>query len=148
MDIAWLTRSLTRLRFTRLGSPAIRGPSAVPHEVLEMRRSMSVGRRMIRPYRWLTVRKQDREAPQLVRERVKCGKLSCHCARGVRHGPYWYFRYEEWDRTAGIVRYRREYVSKVELSRVQGWIRRERAGNKQMQSFLSLARQYVSRPTG
>jgi hypothetical protein len=111
-----------------------------------MKRSMSVGRRMMRPYRWSTVSKQDREAPQLVRERVRCGKLSCHCARGVRHGPYWYFRYEEWDRTAGILRYRREYVPKVELPRVQGWIRRDRAGSKQMRSFLSLIRRYASRP--
>jgi hypothetical protein len=48
---------------------------------------------MKRAYRWLAVKPQDRETPQLVRERVKCGKPSCRCTRGVRHGPYWYFPY-------------------------------------------------------
>jgi hypothetical protein len=74
---------------------------------------------MMRPYRWLTVRTEDRDAPQLVRERVRCGKPSCRCTRGVKHGPYWYLRYEEWDQAAGVVRYRREYVPKCKLARVR-----------------------------
>jgi hypothetical protein len=94
----------------------------------------------MRSYRWLTVSMQDREAPQLVREWVKCGKPSCHCAGGVRHGPYWYFRYEEWDRADGVVRYRREYVPRCELARVRGWIRRHRIRNGFSRSFLRLAR--------
>ena len=102
--------------------------------------------RMMRPYRWLTVSTRDREAPQLVRERVKCGKPSCRCARGVKHGPYWYFRYEEWDRAAGVVRYRREYVPKSELARVRRWIRRDRIAHGRVRSFLRFARRYVSRP--
>jgi hypothetical protein len=106
---------------------------------------MSLDRRIMRPYRWLTVSPQDREAPQLVRERVKCGKPSCRCAGGVRHGPYWYFRYEEWDPATGVVRYRREYVPKCELARVRGWIRRDRLANGLVRSLLRDARRYVSR---
>jgi len=68
--------------------------------------------RALRPYRYLTVAKEDREDPRLVRERVKCGKPSCRCAKdvGYRHGPYMYLRYEEYDRRTGETRYRREYV--------------------------------------
>jgi hypothetical protein len=101
---------------------------------------------MSRPYKWLAVSRRDREAPQLVREWVKCGKPSCRCARGMRHGPYWYFRYEEWDRAAGLVRYRREYVPKRELGRVRRWIKRHRRENQRTRSFLSSARRYLSRP--
>ena len=56
--------------------------------------------RVLRPYHYLTVAKEDREDPRLVRERVKCGKPSCRCAQDVRHrhGPYIYLRYEEFDR--------------------------------------------------
>jgi len=47
--------------------------------------------------------------PHLVRELVKGGKPSCDCAKDVRrrHGPYWYFRFEEFDRRTGQTRYRR-----------------------------------------
>ena len=46
--------------------------------------------RVLRSYRYLTVAKEDREDPRLVRERVKCGKPSCRCAQDerYRHGPY------------------------------------------------------------
>jgi hypothetical protein len=100
---------------------------------------------MKRAYRWLAVKPQDRETPQLVRERVKCGKPSGRCTRGVRHGPYWYFRYEEWDRDAGVVRFRREYVPPGELARVRRWIRRARAENWCTRSFLSSLRRWLSR---
>jgi len=59
--------------------------------------------RVLRPYHYLTIAKKDREDARLVRERVKCGKPSCRCARDVRyrHGPYLYLRYEEYDRRTG-----------------------------------------------
>ena len=59
-------------------------------------------------------------------ERVRCGKPSCRCARGLRHGPYTFLRYQYWDRVAGRDRYGREYVPRSELRRVQRWIRRAR----------------------
>src|SRR5882672_5067392 len=82
--------------------------------------------RVLRPYHYMTVAKEDREDPRLVRERVKCGKPSCRCAQDVRHrhGPYIYLRYEEFDRRTQQVRYRREYVAESELARVRQWIRR------------------------
>ena len=29
----------------------------------------------------------------VVWERVRCGKVSCHCRNGLRHGPYCYLHY-------------------------------------------------------
>jgi uncharacterized protein DUF6788 len=81
----------------------------------------------LRPFRYLRISPQDRERVHLVREQVKCGKPSCRCARGLRHGPYTFLRYEYWDGNAGRVRYAREYVPRSELRRVQRWIRRARA---------------------
>ena len=46
----------------------------------------------------------------------RCGKRSCRCARGERHGPYW-SRY--W-REAG--RRRRAYVRPSDLARVRAGI--------------------------
>ena len=83
--------------------------------------------RRLRPFRYLRIPPQDRERVHLVRERVKCGKPSCHCARGLRHGPYIFLRYEYWDAAAGRDRYAREYVPPSELPRVRRWIRRARA---------------------
>ena len=100
---------------------------------------------MRRAYKWLAIQPQDRETPQLVREWVKCGKPSCRCRRGRGHGPYWYLRYEEWDAEAGAVRYRREYVPRGELRRVQRWIRRARAENWRWRSFLSSLRRCLPR---
>jgi hypothetical protein len=81
----------------------------------------------------------DRDSdPQLVRERVECGKRGCRCTRGVRHGPYWYLRYEEWDRVA--VRYRREYVPKDQVKRVRRWIRYHRAQHASVRALLFSSR--------
>jgi len=101
--------------------------------------------RALRPYRYLTVAKEDREDPRLVRERVKCGKPSCRCAKdvGYRHGPYMYLRYEEYDRRTGETRYRREYVPAVELARVRRWIRRARAASSRGRAVMSLLRRYA-----
>ena len=85
------------------------------------------GRRALRPFRFLDIPFQDREGVYLVRERVTCGKQSCRCARGLRHGPYTYLRYQYWDGHAGRDRYAREYVPRSEWRRVSRWIRRARA---------------------
>jgi hypothetical protein len=84
-------------------------------------------RRTLRPFRYLRIPPRDRERVHLVRERVKCGKPACCCARGLRHGPYTFLRYEYWDGNAGRVRYAREYVPRSELPRVRRWVRRARA---------------------
>jgi Family of unknown function (DUF6788) len=93
-----------------------------------------------RTFRWLTIKPKDREDPELVRELVKCGKPSCRCSRGVRHGPYWYFRYEEWDSATGVVHYRREYVPPGEVRRVRRCIQRARRDSAQLRSILSFLR--------
>ena len=80
-----------------------------------------------RPFRYLSIAPPDRERVHLVRERVQCGKPSCRCVNGLRHGPYIYFRYQYWDPVAGRIRYRREYVPRSELPRVRRWIRQARA---------------------
>jgi len=83
--------------------------------------------REIRPYRYLTISPDARERVHLVRERVRCGKPGCRCARGSKHGPYWYLRYQYWDAAAQRDRYAREYIPRSELPRVRLWIRRVRA---------------------
>ena len=42
-----------------------------------------------------------------------CGKPSCRCARGERHGPYWSHRWREGGRQ------RRRYVKPADLEQVQ-----------------------------
>ena len=88
---------------------------------------LEMGRRALRPFRYLRIPPQDRERVHLVRERVKCGKPSCRCASGLRHGPYVFLRYQYWDGDTGRDRYAREYVPLSELPRVRRWIRRARA---------------------
>src|SRR5438128_7119177 len=68
------------------------------------------------------------------------------CAKDVRrrHGPYWYLRFEEFDRRTGQTRYRREYVPQSELARVRRWIRRSRADRARGRAVLSLLRHYVT----
>jgi len=83
--------------------------------------------RTLRFFRYLLIPPGDRERVHLVRERVKCGKPSCHCASGLRHGPYTFLRYQYWDGAAGRDRYAREYVPRSELPRVRRWIRLARA---------------------
>ena len=61
-----------------------------------------------------------------------------------RHGPYWYFRFEEFDRRTGQTRYRREYVPESELARVRRWIRRSRAASGRGRAVLSFLRHYVT----
>ena len=86
--------------------------------------------RVLRPYHYLTVAKEDREDPHLVRERVKCGKPSCRCAQDLRHrhGPYIYLRYEEFDparskRTSRRVPLRSEPLSAFQRSEATGALR-------------------------
>jgi hypothetical protein len=106
--------------------PPARSPVPTPAEGTKSHRQR-VARRALRPFRYLRILPQDRERVHLVHERVKCGKPSCRCARGLRHGPYTFLRYRYWDRDAGRDRYAREYVPRSELPRVRRWIRRARA---------------------
>jgi hypothetical protein len=92
----------------------------------------------------LEIPKKDREAPYLVREFVRCGKPICRCNEGLRHGPYSYLRYEEWDAEARMDRYRREYVPTRELARVRRWIRRHRADAAFGRGLMGLLRRYVA----
>jgi hypothetical protein len=102
--------------------------------------------RTLRPYHYLRVAEQDRDNPHLVRELVRCGKPSCGCVTDVRrrHGPYWYLRFEEFDRRTGQTHYRREYVPQSELARVRRWIRRSRAVSARGRAVLSFLRHYVT----
>jgi hypothetical protein len=85
--------------------------------------------------------------PAILREHVKCRKVSCQCALGLTHGPYWYLRYEEWDPEHQIIRYRREYVTRRALPRVRAWIRRDRQSSARSRAFLSLARRAIRQET-
>jgi hypothetical protein len=99
-----------------------------------------------RPYRYLAVPTDDRERPHLVRERVKCGKSTCRCARDAarRHGPYTYFRWERWDTDAGRIIYCREYVPPSEMARVRRWVRRHRIEAAHTRGVLTWLRRLVA----
>jgi len=105
-----------------------------------LRQVESIGRRR---YRY------EHERPHLVRERVKCGKSTCACARdrALRHGPYTYFRWERWERwdtAAGRVAYHREYVPRNEVVRVRRWIHRYRHEAAQRRGVLIELRRLVA----
>jgi hypothetical protein len=114
---------------SRSDEPAHQGPSAgaLSSAASSTEHRQGTGRRGLRQFRYLHIPAQDRERVHLVREWVKCGKPSCRCARGLRHGPYTFLRYRYWDRDAGRDRYAREYVPRSELPRVRRWIRRARS---------------------
>jgi uncharacterized protein DUF6788 len=118
-------------------------PRPVENRHLDLPKPMP---RTLRPYHYLRVAERDRENPHVVRELVRCGKPSCSCAKDVRrrHGPYWYLRFEEFDRRTGQTRYRREYVPERELGRVRRWIRRSRAASARGRAVLSLLRRCVT----
>lgn len=99
--------------------------------------------RNLRRFRYLVIPRRYRENAHLVRERVRCGKSSCRCLRGEKHGPYYYLRYEEWDPQARDYRYRREYVPKKEVRRVRRWISTDRARDLRSRAFLHLFRRYA-----
>jgi hypothetical protein len=110
--------------------PSCVSPAAATALVKAKNREMHLhrmGRRTLRPFRYLGIPPQDRERVHLVRELVKCGKRSCRCSHARRHGPYTFLRYQYWDGDAGRDRYAREYVPRSELPRVRRWIRRARA---------------------
>jgi hypothetical protein len=97
--------------------------------------------RKIRPraYRYSSIPRDDVANPHIVTELVKCGKISCRCARAgsERHGPYRYLRYKEWDLAADRVWYRREYIRKTELGRVRRWIRQYRNDSASVHALLA-----------
>jgi hypothetical protein len=118
--------------------------SAEPDMSREPRFAASITRRR---YRYLAISTDDRERPHLVRERVKCGKSTCRCARDParRHGPYTYFRWERWDTATGRLAYYREYVPASEVVRVRRWIRRYRGEAAQSRGVLGRLRRLLAR---
>jgi len=120
-------------------APPVPGGGAEPlRTAAEPLPKMESARRHV--FRYLTVPKDDRERPFLARELVKCGKPRCRCAHGLRHGPYFYFRYQEYDHASGDSRYRREYVPRNEVPRVRRWIRRDRSEVASGRAFMAFLR--------
>ena len=60
-----------------------------------------------------SVRKMTPLRGTLRAELVRCGKPSCRCARGDRHGPYFYRRWREGGRQ------RRRYVKPADAESVR-----------------------------
>jgi len=94
----------------------------------------------LRSYRWLAVPRGIREAPRLVWERKSCGQPRCRCARGLRHGPYAYLRWQEWAPSSDAPRSHREYVPRHDVRRVRRWIRRHRARAAEGRRVMALLR--------
>jgi hypothetical protein len=63
----------------------------------------------------------------VIKEKVKCGKPGCRCARGKLHGWYYYVYYREWD--GARWRLRKEYVqrskAKILRRKIRRWKRRD-----------------------
>ena len=120
-------------------------PPSVPEPALEyvlifMKGSTKMESAPRHVFRYLTVPKDDRERSFLARELVKCGKPRCRCAHGLKHGPYFYLRYQEYDHASGGSRYRREYVPRSEVPRVRRWIRRDRREVASGRAFMGWLR--------
>ena len=56
----------------------------------------------------------------LQREWRRCGKPRCRCARGSRHGPYWYLRWREGGRQ------RRRYVARERVDATRAALEQQR----------------------
>ena len=70
----------------------------------------------------------------LVAQRVRCGRPNCRCARGEKHGPYWYLvcrriRGRRW-------RQRKVYVPRDQVSTVRAWLERNKARDRAMVQLL------------
>ena len=100
-------------------------------------------RQALKQFRYLNIPSGDLQHPYLVRGRTKCGKPSCRCARGEKHGPYLFIRYESWDPESGEWRLRREFVPQRDVRRVQKWLRRRRAKEAFLRATLSFMRRYA-----
>jgi hypothetical protein len=100
-----------------------------------------------RLFRYPHIAPQDLDRPFLAREFVRCGRSNCRCRRGLRHGPYWYLRYQQWDCASRTYHYRREYVPPSEVRRVRRWLRRYRAREAYSWAILRVLKRYVSART-
>ena len=62
---------------------------------------------------------------------VRCGKLTCKCANGELHGPYYY----SFSRHNGSLKKR--YIKIGEVERIRATYRSRRADEKQMQRLTT-----------
>jgi len=81
----------------------------------------------------LEVAKSLYKTPALVCHRVRCGKLTCHCVEGQRHGPYWFLHWRE-----GAVQ-RRRYVRQVDVEAVRAVVVGRRRDDREMRRAVALA---------
>ena len=70
----------------------------------------------------------------LVAQQVRCGKPNCRCARGEKHGPYWYLVYRRIK--GGRWRQRKVYVPRDQVSAVKSWLERNKARDRAMAQLL------------
>ena len=102
-------------------------------------------RKTAKHFRYLDTPRGAIDSPYLTRELRQCGKRSCRCRQGYRHGPYTFLRYTVWDAVSGESRHRREYVPRGEVRRVRRWLRRYRAQRAYLWSMLRLMRRAAKR---
>jgi len=96
-------------------------------------------------FRYLDAPRGTIERPHLTRELRRCGKRSCRCWQGFRHGPYVFLRYEVSDPVSGASRRCREYVPRGEVRRVRRWLRRYRAQHAYLRSMLRVIQRAAQR---
>ena len=81
----------------------------------------------------LEIAKTFYKTPSLHAYRVRCGKPTCHCATGERHGPYWYLHWRE-----GTYQ-RRRYVRQGEVEAVRAIIDERRHEARLWREAMAMA---------
>lgn len=78
----------------------------------------------------------------ILKERVRCGKSNCRCARGKLHGWYYYHYYREFDGEGWRLRKRYVPRSRVKYLRrkIRGVKERENQVKRQMRLNAALLR--------
>jgi len=61
---------------------------------------------------------------RLVKERVHCRNLVCHCSTGQRQRPYYYLRYPVYDTLQEHWRRKKEYVPAHKVAALRREIRK------------------------
>ena len=76
----------------------------------------------------------------LVQRYVTCGNPACKCAKGVRHGPLWYFTV-----TLGPGRTTGGIVAPEKVAQVRGWVDNYRRVKKRLEKISEINRELLRR---
>ena len=76
----------------------------------------------------------------LIQRFMSCGNPDCKCARGERHGPFWYLSV-----TLGPGRTTGGVAGKGQLERVRRWVENYRQGKSHLEQISEINRELLRR---